>query len=176
MSESDPSGDPPDFEDPFGEEDVEQRIYAVVIQTREPTDARTIAEQVECDPKTARKYLRWFAQLGIVTEHEGHPVTYERNDSYFEWRRVNELAATHSREALQEKVRELSERIQNYEQRYDASTPAEVDAVEAADSDTHGSIDDVYGDLGDWETARRRRRHYERARQQRTSDSEQASS
>jgi predicted transcriptional regulator len=178
MNDNDWEGGPPRFEDPFEEADVEQRIYAIIFQTREPTAASAIAERVGCDPKTARKYLRWFAQLGIVTEYEGRPTTYERNDSYFEWRRVNELAAEHSTDELQSRVRELTERIHEYEQQYDTATPANVDAVAAAEGDEYGTIDDVYGDLGDWTTAKHGRQLYERARQQHTGtgDREQASS
>lgn len=116
--------------------------------------------------------------MGIVTQHEGRPTTYERNDSYFEWRRVNNLAADHSSEELQARVRELTERIHEYEQRYGAENPGDVDAVAAAESDEYGTIDDVYGDLGDWATARNERQVYERARQQHTGagDREHASS
>jgi predicted transcriptional regulator len=85
---------PPSFEDPFSEDDVEQRIYGTILQTREPTTASAIAERAECDPKTARKYLSWFGELGIVIRHDGHPATYERNNAYFEWRRINQLVAT----------------------------------------------------------------------------------
>jgi hypothetical protein len=41
-----------------------------------------IADRADCDPKTARKYLGWFANLGIVTRHDGHPATYERDDAF----------------------------------------------------------------------------------------------
>jgi len=177
---SDPEGEagPPAFDDPFGETDVEQRIYARVLQTREPATANAIAERVGCDPKTARKYLRWFAQLGIVSEHEGRPTTYERNDAYFEWQRVNDLASAHTREELQSKVREYTERIRAYEAQYDADRPSDVDAVAIAEAGDHGTIDDVYADLGDWATARQERELHERARQQRseTSDHEPVSS
>ncbi|WP_276299513.1 DUF7342 family protein [Halorussus lipolyticus] len=175
MTGSDVSDGPPPFEDAFSSDDAEQQIYAEMLQTRTPTAASAIAETVGCDPKTARKYLRWFAELGIVTRHEGHPTTYERNDSYFEWRRINRLAAEHSAEELRRHVRERSEKIAAYESEYDASTPDEVDALRVADSRTDKSIDDVYDDLGDWQTARRERRQYERARQRRTGSTEQAS-
>lgn len=92
--------DPPSFEEPFSGDDVEQCIYGTILYTRESTTVRAIAEQVDCDPKTARKYLGWFDDLGIVTRHDGHPVTYERNDAYFEWRRINQLATEHSVEEL----------------------------------------------------------------------------
>lgn len=169
-----PSG-APTFDDPFDGEDVEQRIYGTVLQTREPTTANAIADRADCDPKTARKYLEWFATLGIVTRHDGRPATYERNDAYFEWRRCNRLASEHTTAELQARVRELSARIAEYEDRYDAETPAAVDAVATADRFDDRTIDDVYADLGDWITAQRERDRFERARQQRTADGEQAS-
>jgi len=169
MSNTESPDDHPPFKEVFHGEDVEQRIYGTILQTREPATVSTIAEQVECDPKTARKYLGWFADLGIVTRHEGHPSTYERNDAYFEWRRINQLAAEHSVDELQERVRELTERIVEYDERYEAETPAAVDAVVIAETHEERSIDDIYSDLGDWTTARRERQRYERARKQRLS-------
>jgi len=111
--------------------------------------------------------IRWFDDLGIVTRHDGHPATYERNDAYFEWRRINQLAADYSAADLQERVRELTTRITEYEEAYDAAPPAAVDAA-AAEGSNERTIDDVYGDLADWATAREERDRYERARQHRT--------
>ena len=176
MSKPDAADGPPPFEDAFAGDDVEQRIYGTILQTREPTTAGSIADAAECDPKTARKYLDWFDQLGIVTQYDGHPATYERNDAYFEWRRVNQLAADQSVTELQDRVRELTTRITEYEDRYDAASPNTVDAVAAAEACDERTIDDVYGDLADWATAREERGRYERARQQRTGiEREQAS-
>ena len=176
MSETDATDGPPPFEDAFSGDDVEQRIYGTILQTREPMTASAIADSAACDPKTARKYLGWFDDLGIVTRHEGHPATYERNDAYFEWRRINQLAADHSVEELQERVRELTTRITEYEEAYDATTPAAVDAITVAEASDRRTIDDVYSDLADWATAREERDRYERARQQRTGgEREQAS-
>jgi len=176
MADSASTNGPPPFEDAFSGEDVEQRIYGTILQTREPATASAITERVDCDPKTARKYLDWFADLGIVTRHDGHPATYERNDAYFEWRRINQLAADHSVEELQARVRELTTRIGDYEAVYDAATPAAVDAVAVAEASDEQTIDDVYSDLADWATAREERERYERARQQRAgAEGEQAS-
>ena len=127
-------------------------------------------------PKTARKYLGWFSDLGIVTCHDGHPSTYERNDAYFQWRRINQLAAEYTIDELQEHVRTLTTRITDYEDTYDATTPAAVDAVDAAETSDERTIDDVYSDLADWATARDERKRYERARQQRAgAETDQAS-
>ena len=168
MSKTDAADGPPPFEDAFASEDVEQRIYGTILQTREPTTASAIADAANCDPKTARKYLGWFDDLGIVTRHDGHPATYERNDAYFEWRRIDQFAADHSVEELQERARELTTRITEYEEAYDAASPAAVDAVAVAEGSDERTIDDVYGDLSDWATAHEERDRYERARQQRT--------
>ncbi|WP_276248515.1 sugar-specific transcriptional regulator TrmB [Haladaptatus sp. YSMS36] len=175
MVETDANGPPP-FEDAFAGDDVEQRIYGTILQTREPTTASAIADTADCDPKTARKYLNWFDNLGIVTRHDGHPATYERNDAYFEWRRINQLAAAHSVEELQNRVRELTTRITEYEDTYDAASPAAVDAIAVVEASDDQTIDDVYSDLADWATTREERERYERARQQRMgSEREQAS-
>ncbi|SFL34391.1 hypothetical protein SAMN04487950_3462 [Halogranum rubrum] len=175
MPNSESPDSPPPFEDAFRGDDVEQRIYGTILQTREPTAASTIATRADCDPKTARKYLGWFTDLGIVTRHDGHPATYERNDAYFEWRRINQLAAEHSVEDLQQRVQELMAQINDYEAMYEASTPAAVDAVAISET-TNRTIDDVYSDLADWATAREERTRYERARQQLASgETEQAS-
>lgn len=176
MTDTESRDGPPPFEDPFRGGDVEQRIYGTILQARERATSADIADRVGCDPKTARKYLDWFADLGLVNRHDGRPVTYDRNDAYFEWRRIDQLAAEYSLEELQERVRELTSRIGTYEDAYGARTPAEVDAVSVAERSDERAIDDVYSDLGDWATAREERERYERARQQLSAaDAEQAS-
>lgn len=175
MADPDARDGPPPFDNPFESGDVEQQLYGTVLQVRAPTTAGTIAEKVGCDPKTARKYLRWFAELGIATEHDGHPTTYERNDSYFEWRRINQLATEYTADELVQRVSELTATIERYEQRYDATAPSDVNALDAAAKSDDLTIDDVYSDLGDWETARQERQLHERARQQHTGSSERVS-
>ena len=165
---SDNSGSHPPFENPFGTaRSAEERVYDTVLQTREPTTAKTVADDADCDPKTARKYLDWFATLGVVTEHDGEPPTYERNDRYFEWRRVNELASEPAAE-LQSQVRSLTERIETYETRYDADQPAEVDAL-APPGDI--STETAFADLTDWQTARSELERHEQARRLQAGDS-----
>lgn len=176
MDESSGTDGRPPFERPFEDGDVEQRVFGTVLQLREPTAATTVAERSECDPKTARKYLSWFVDLGIVTEHPGRPATFERNDQYFEWRRVNALATNNSLDELRRRVRDATDRIDAYEERYDASIPDAVDAVAVAERHDELGIDDVYADLADWTTRRRERDRLERARRERASaDREQAS-
>jgi len=150
----------PEFEQPFEGEDTKQRIYGTVLHAREPMTAAEVADRAECSTASARTHLSFYADLGIVVRHDGRPVRYERNDDYFEWRRVNELARTHTLEELQTRVSELTDRIEAYRAQYSAGSPADVDvlAVET------GDVDDVYADLGEWATSIEERRRHERAR------------
>ncbi|WP_435102500.1 DUF7342 family protein [Halarchaeum sp. P4] len=151
---------PPPFDRPFEDEDTKQRVYDAVLHAREPMTAAEIADRADCSTESARTHLSFYADLGIVITHEGRPVRYERNDDYFEWRRVNELAREHTVDELQSKVSELTDRIEEYRREYSAESPAEVDVLEF-DADR---IDDVYVELGEWATAIEERALHERAR------------
>lgn len=151
---------PPPFDRPFEGEDTKQRIYGAVLHAREPMTAAEIAERADCSEESARTHLSFYADLGIVVRHEGRPVRYERNDDYFEWRRVNELAREHTVDELQARVSELTDRIERYRDEYDGDSPADIDVLEF-DAE---QVDDVYVDLGDWATAIEERRLHERAR------------
>jgi DNA-binding transcriptional regulator GbsR (MarR family) len=160
MTDDARSGGPPPFDSPFDGEDTKQRIYSTVLHARDPMTAAEIAERADCSAESARTHLSFYADLGIVIRHEGRPVRYERNDDYFEWRRVNELAREHTVEELQTRVSELTDRIEAYRDTYDADSPAEVDVLEF-DAE---QVEEVYAELGDWATAVEERRVHERAR------------
>ena len=153
--------DPPPFDRPFEGEDTKQRVYGAVLHAREPMTAAGVAERADCSAESARMHLSFYAELGIVVRHEGRPVRYERNDDYFEWRRVNELAREHTVEELQTRVSELTDRIERYRDEYASDLPADVDVLEFDAVE----VDDVYVDLGDWATAIEERSLHERARQ-----------
>lgn len=154
------SDGPPPFEQPFADEDTKQRVYGAILQTREPATAAEIATRADCSEESARTHLAFYADLGVVIQHEGRPVRYERNDDYFAWRRVNELAREHTVEELQTRVSELTDRIEDYRTEYGAESPAMIDVLEF----DAANVDDVYADLGDWATALEERRLHERAR------------
>lgn len=151
---------PPAFDRPFEDEDTKQRVYGAVLHAREPMTAAEIADRADCSEESARTHLSFYTNLGIALRHEGRPVRYERNDDYFEWRRVSELARKNTVEELQASVSELTDRIEMYRDEYDADSPADVDVLEF-DAE---QIDDIYVDLGDWATAIEERRLHERAR------------
>ncbi|MGB9965764.1 DUF7342 family protein [Halobacterium hubeiense] len=156
---------PPPFDRPFDGADTKQRVYGAVLHAREPMTAAEIADRADCSEESARTHLSFYADLGIVIHHDGRPARYERNDDYFEWRRMNELANDHTVDELQARVSDLTDQIEAYREEYDADSPADVDVL---DYDA-AHVDDVYADLGDWATAIEERRLHERARQKATS-------
>lgn len=155
---------PPVLDTSFGDNSARERLYSVLVQTREPRDASAIAEQADCHPDTARKYLDWFAQLGLAVEHEGRPTTFERNAAYFEWRYASELAAQHTLDDLRQHIRQLQERLEAYRDEYGADGPSLVDAREVTDDSRE--FDEIWADLANWATLEDEIRLHERARQQ----------
>lgn len=142
------------------------RVYETAIQLYEPATAAEVAQLSDCSEGAARDHLRWFADRGIIEEIEGRPKRYERNQAYFDWRRADELRHRHSDEEFQEILRELDEQERALRDKYEVAHPNEIDAIEAAD---FGDIHEVWEDIGDWRTIRRRVRLIERARKDRES-------
>jgi DNA-binding transcriptional regulator GbsR (MarR family) len=165
MSDDARRDSPPSFDRPFEGEDTKRRVYGAILHAREPMTATEVAERADCSEESARTHLSFYADLGIVIHHDGRPARYERNDDYFEWRRVNELANVHTVEELQARVSDLTDQIEAHREEYDADSPGDVDVLEY-DAER---VDDVYADLGDWATAIEERRLHERARQKATS-------
>ncbi len=151
---------PPPVDSPFEGENTKERVYGAILHAREPMMAAEIADRADCSAESARTHLSFYADLGIVIRHEDRPARYERNDEYFEWRRVNNLAREHTVDELQARVSERTDQIEAYRDEYDVDSPAEVDVLKF-DAER---IDDIYVDLGEWATALEERRLHERAR------------
>lgn len=153
-----------DLESVFGDDpSIEERVYSLLVETTEGVTAPAVADRLSCSKDTARKYLDWFAELGIAIKHDGRPVQYERNAEYFEWRYVNELANTHSLDDLRENVVEIQERIESFRDRYDATDPASIDVLEAADR-LDVAIEDAWDDVSTWVSLEDELRLHDRAR------------
>lgn len=163
-----PDGEPPDFtdwDDPeavLKDGPIRERLLDVITQLREPTKVATIAERVECDTETAREYLEWFTSMGVVREHAGRPVRYERNESYLFWRRVEQLRREYTEEELVAQLQETVEAIDQYRDRFDAASPGDVSLVEASHDTT---VEDAWEELSEWQTLTRRAELLDAARQ-----------
>ncbi|MES3516291.1 MAG: transcriptional regulator [Natronomonas sp.] len=133
-------------------QDTQERIRAVITGLQEPATAATIAERAACSTNAARKHLDTFVALGVVRKREdSRGARYVRNDAYFRWRRANELAETHTIEELLDAVADLETQIDQFQQQFDATTPADVEFPEEA---THAELEDRLEALSRWETLR----------------------
>ncbi len=153
-----------EFADELASQPADERVYRVAIQLHEPTRVATIADRADCATDTARRHLRKLADIGVLEQVGESPDAFARNESYFEWRKRNRLAEL-SRAELAERVRELSERANEYRERYDAGAPGDVDALDHAD---HADVEAVWRDLDDWRTVRERIERLEAVRRDRS--------
>ena len=162
-----PSEEPPEFDDwenpgsLIFDRPIRERVLDVVLQLREQTKVAEIAERVDCDPETARDYLEWFTEMGLVREHEGRPTRYEPNRSYLQWRRVERIRTGYSEEEIVSELERTLDAIAGYRERFDADDP---DAVSLLDAENITEVEAVWEALSDWKTAQKRAELLDEAR------------
>lgn len=145
-----------------------ERVYEVALQLYEPTRVKEIAERADVSKETARTYLQWFTELGVLDQPTSSPDTFERNEQYFEWKRIQRLQSN-SEDELRQRAEELSQRERAFRDQFGVDDPDDVDALDHAD---YTDIEAVWQDVREWRTVRRRLRELERARRLRENGSE----
>jgi len=160
-SSSEDGRDAPDFDALTPPEDVvrgertRDDFFDAVLGLDEPATASDVAELAGRGVDAAREYLKWFQQLGIVTQVTESPATYRRNQDYLNWRRVQQLRAEYSDDELLTFLKEETERAEVVGERFDVESPEAVSITSHA-SETDRTIEDVWEDITLWKTARRR--------------------
>ena len=148
-------------------EPADERVYRVALQLYDPAGVSEIAERAACAPDTARRHLRRLADIGVVERVSESPLTFARNESYFEWRLRNRLEAL-SRDELHDRLAELTERESAFRERFAADSPTDVDALDHA---AYDDVETVWLALSEWHTVRERIDRLEAVRRGRDSDS-----
>ena len=133
---------------------IRERLLDVVVGIRTPTKVSTIAERAGCDTETAREYLRWFDEMGMVRRYDGRPVQYERNDAYFRWRRIDRLRDEYTDGELVDTLTDVLGEIEAYRSQFGADHPEEVSLVEAT-RELDLSTEAAWEALSEWETRER---------------------
>ncbi len=128
-----------------------ERLLDVVVGLRMPTKVSTIAEYADCDSETARDYLEWFDEMGMVHRHGGRPVRYERNDAYFEWRRIDRIREEYSEQEIVDALGDTLEQIEDFRAQFDTTHPDEVSLVNAT-QEQNLSTEAAWEALSEWET------------------------
>lgn len=137
-------------------------FFDAVLALDTPATVDEVADLAGHGADAAREYLRWFERMGIVARVNDSPATYERNEEYLQWRRVQRLRKQYSTDELLELLQEETERDQLYADEFDAESP-EVVSISAYASDTGRSVEDVWEAISMWKTTRRRITLLERA-------------
>ena len=144
---------------------ADERVYRVALQLYEPTRVSAVAERATCSTDTVRRHLGRLADIGVVDRISDDPDTFSRNESYFEWRERERLSDL-SEADLTERLTDLTAHEREFRDTYAADDPNAVDALDHADYD---AVEDVWLDLSEWRTVRRRIRRLEAVRKRRGS-------
>jgi predicted ArsR family transcriptional regulator len=143
---------------------IRERLLNVTIGLRTPTKVSTIAARADCDTETARDYLEWFDEMGMVQRHDGRPVRYERNDAYFQWRRIDRIREEYSEQEIVDALGDTLEQIEDYSAQFNAPHPDEVSLVDAT-QEQNLSTEAAWEALSEWETLEQRAALLDAARQ-----------
>lgn len=156
-----PGEDVPDFtewkepEDLLKDQPIREWMLDVILQLRDPTKVTEIAERAECDTKTVRAYLEWFASRGMIHEYAGRPVRYERNRSYLWWRRVEQIRTEYTETEIVEELKTTLRARKKYREQFGASHPDDVSFPEIMDTNEVG-VTDAWKAVSEWKTVEKR--------------------
>lgn len=165
----------PDSEPSFLETDIERslanrldddtiatRVYDTVANIHEPAPISDICDLAMCSPDEARPVLNLLDELNIitVTTNDSESPQYKRNDSYFRWRRAQELAMEFTLDELDEMDARFRHQIDAYQDMYDANT---IEGVENASSN-EALREYVRQDMNQWALLKRTRGDIELAK------------
>lgn len=122
-----------------------ERIRDVLHSTTEPQYATQLADRARVSEPTARKHLEILTEAGIAeTATTGHGTQYKRSRQTVAMQRIRDLHAQLTREELANGIQDLRERIQDYQNEYDAADPDDL-AIQFT------SVDDAEWDvIAEW--------------------------
>lgn len=139
-------------------------FFDAVLGLDSPATAGEVAGLAGHGVDAAREYLEWFERMGIVTQVTDSPTTYERNQEYLNWRRVQQLRNQYDDDALISLLEDAAEREESFMEKFSVGSPDAV-AITANAADTGRSVEAVWRDVSAWKTTRRRISLLERALQ-----------
>lgn len=131
-----------------------QRVYDYLVGTREFVTAAEFAERANCSEAGARSALDQLAEMGIADRRDTRPAGYRRNESYFRWKRIEELADEHTADELRDTVEDLIEEDEQFQEQYGVPAPDAL-SPETFETDDHEAIHELWEDVTEWRTIRR---------------------
>lgn len=143
-------------------ERTREDFFDAVLGLDSPATVGDVADLAGHGVDAAREYLDWFERMGIVTRVTESPTTYERNDEYLRWRRVQRLRKQYTTDELLSHLDAERARDEDFAATFDADSPDAI-SITAHASATGQSAEDIWEDLSSWRTTRRRIDLLERA-------------
>ncbi|ELY49121.1 hypothetical protein C494_08982 [Natronorubrum bangense JCM 10635] len=98
----------------------------------------------------------------MTREISGRPVRYERNESYLQWRRVEQIREQYSETEIVKELKETMKQLEEYRAQFDADSPEDVSLM---DSTEEASVEEVWEALSEWKTLKHRAELLDTARQ-----------
>jgi DNA-binding transcriptional regulator GbsR (MarR family) len=129
----------------------------VALQLREPVTVPEIAERAGRGEDSARDYMRFFAELGVVEKVTERPERYRVNREYLRWRQIRRVKKEHDADKIAELLSEVTDRIDGYRDEFGADSPDELSVLEYAD-ESGKDAEEVWQKLTEWKTEVERRK------------------
>jgi predicted transcriptional regulator len=143
---------------------TDERVYRTALELHEPTPVSEVAARADCSKNAARRHLKRLDEIGLLTCVMENPETFKRNESYFEWRRLNRLAELSDTE-YKDRIGELLTENKEYQKTYSVEKPADINPLEY---DAYGDPEQVWLDLNNWEAIQTEIQDLRQARQDET--------
>jgi predicted ArsR family transcriptional regulator len=124
-----------------------QRIHTVLKNTYEPHTTGEVADKAATTKPTVRKHVEPLVEAGMVVERtNGNAVQYVWNPTQRRVSRVADLADEYAPGELDAKIKQVKERIAEFEQEYAVDSPNDL-VEQLAPEDDAG-----WDDLSVWRT------------------------
>lgn len=128
-------------------------MYDIVTGTTDYATAQEIGERAACSADGARAALSQLVEMGIAEQHGERPIEYRRNESYFQWKRIESLAREHTVADLRKEVETLIEEDQAFQEQFDVPDPNAVSSERFEEID-HEAIHERWDALTRWRSVR----------------------
>ena len=132
-----------------------QRVYDVLVGSQSFLTAQEFADRAACSETAARDTLEQLAEMGVAERRDGRPARYRRNDSYFQWKRVESLAREYGPDELRDRLDDLIAEDEAFQDEYGVPDPDAVSTAADLPVDDHDAVHERWEDLSGWRTVRR---------------------
>ncbi len=149
--------EPPDFEnweDPstaVSGESTRDDLLDVALQLREPTSIPEIAERADRGEDSARDYMHFFSELGIVEKVTESPLRYRVDMEYLRWRRAQRIEREYTQDEIAGMLSETKDLLEEYESEFGTSSPDDISVADYADEHDM-DVEEVWREVSEWKT------------------------